>query len=337
MTPRVSVIIPIHNAAAWLATCLDSILAQSFQEFEIVCIDDASKDASLSILESYAAKDKRISVFAFSQNQGSGPARNRGIDEAKGEYLIFCDADDVYTPNALSLLYQRITETGAPIGGGNLAFMDHALKSFTGISSTVASTQFCENALVSPQEYPPLWLPIYHPRYMITADLLRNNNIRYPNLLRGQDPPFLAHVFCHAGQVAVCPEVVYIVRAAEAGKSKLADPQTFIDHVAHFRMGYEVFLEHGERDLAIFYLGQALAGILQLHAFLRFSREQRRLLLAALLPLADSIGEDLFQERYFPYPVKGEQLKRDVALVTTGTYKFILAKIMERLRKELKL
>ena len=106
MTPRVSVIIPIHNAAAWLATCLDSILAQSFQEFEIVCIDDASKDASLSILESYAAKDKRISVFAFSQNQGSGPARNKGINEAKGEYLIFCDADDVYTPNALSLLYQ---------------------------------------------------------------------------------------------------------------------------------------------------------------------------------------------------------------------------------------
>ena len=91
---RVSVIIPVYNAAPWLGACLDSVLGQTLREIEVVCVDDGSTDGSVDILLECAAKDPRVRMLRQPENLGQGAARNRGLEEAKGEYAYFMDADD---------------------------------------------------------------------------------------------------------------------------------------------------------------------------------------------------------------------------------------------------
>ncbi len=98
--PLVSVIIPVYNAEKYIAKCLDSLIGQSLKDFEIICVDDGSKDSSLSILQEYAQKNDRIRVVS-QPNSGAGPARNRGMDLAGGKYLSILDADDFFDRDML--------------------------------------------------------------------------------------------------------------------------------------------------------------------------------------------------------------------------------------------
>ena len=89
----VSIIIPVYNASKYLYRCLDSILNQTFRDFELILINDGSTDNSLEILREYETKDSRIIVID-KPNEGVSAARNQGIEIAKGEYIMFCDSDD---------------------------------------------------------------------------------------------------------------------------------------------------------------------------------------------------------------------------------------------------
>lgn len=102
---KVSIIIPVYNVEKYLPACLDSVLGQSLQELECICIDDASPDHCGEILDKYAARDSRISVLHLSENRKQGYARNRGLEKAEGEYVYFLDSDDMVSPNAMEELY----------------------------------------------------------------------------------------------------------------------------------------------------------------------------------------------------------------------------------------
>ena len=91
--PKISVIVPVYNVEQYLRICLDSILAQTFQDFEIICINDGSTDNSLKILEEYKQLDDRLVILTQTQS-GAAIARNNGIKQAKGEYIQFLDSDD---------------------------------------------------------------------------------------------------------------------------------------------------------------------------------------------------------------------------------------------------
>lgn len=101
MLPKVSIIIPIYKAEKYLSKCIDSILGQEFKEFEVLLIDDGSPDKSGEICEEYALKDNRIRVF-HKPNGGVSSARNLGLDNAKGEWIVFVDADDWISPDFLT-------------------------------------------------------------------------------------------------------------------------------------------------------------------------------------------------------------------------------------------
>ena len=101
--PEISVIIPVYNAKRWLSSCLDSLLAQTFQDWEAICVDDGSTDGCAEILAKYAAQDERIRVFG-QQNAGPSSARNHGLREVRGEYIAFVDADDEVDPQYLELM-----------------------------------------------------------------------------------------------------------------------------------------------------------------------------------------------------------------------------------------
>lgn len=106
---KLSVIIPVYNSEQHLKRCLDSVLAQRFTDFELLLIDDGSTDSSFEICQSYAQNDNRIRIIQ-KQNGGPGAARNLGISESKGEWIVFIDSDDWVDPNHLESLTDDIEE-----------------------------------------------------------------------------------------------------------------------------------------------------------------------------------------------------------------------------------
>lgn len=103
-SPQISVIIPIFNVEKFLPRCLDSVLAQTFKNFEVICVNDGSPDDCDKILEEYAAKDDRIKIVN-QRNQGLSMARNNGFKIANGEYIYFLDSDDFIHPKLLECAY----------------------------------------------------------------------------------------------------------------------------------------------------------------------------------------------------------------------------------------
>lgn len=108
MSPFLSIIIPVYNVAPYLRECLTSVLAQTFTDWEAICVDDGSTDGSGVILDEYAAKDDRFRVL-HQTNAGVSIARNYGLSGAKGEWLLFADADDAYRVNAFSEIAKLVS------------------------------------------------------------------------------------------------------------------------------------------------------------------------------------------------------------------------------------
>ena len=111
-TPKISVIVPVYKAEAYLHRCVDSLLAQTFTDFEILLIDDGSPDRSGEICDEYARKDSRVRVF-HKENGGVSSARQCGMDHAQGEYTIHADPDDWVEPTMLEELYKKAKEEDA--------------------------------------------------------------------------------------------------------------------------------------------------------------------------------------------------------------------------------
>jgi CDP-glycerol glycerophosphotransferase len=112
--PRFSVVVPVHRAQGFLRVCLDSVLEQSFGDFEVIVVDDASPDACGAIIAEFAAADARVNPVRRERTGGTGPARDAGACLATGDYLLFLDADDLLTPGALAAADARLGRTGDP-------------------------------------------------------------------------------------------------------------------------------------------------------------------------------------------------------------------------------
>ncbi|MEW2509332.1 CDP-glycerol glycerophosphotransferase family protein [Streptomyces sp. NPDC046870] len=112
--PRFSVIVPCFKVQGFLRECLDSVLGQSFGDFELIAVDDCSPDGCGAILDEYADRDPRVRVLHLPENVGLGRARNAGMPHATGDYLLFLDSDDTLTPGALRAVADRLTEAGDP-------------------------------------------------------------------------------------------------------------------------------------------------------------------------------------------------------------------------------
>ena len=117
--PKVSVIVPVYNVAEYVEGCLNSLIAQTEKDIEIICVDDGSTDSSGQIVEEMARKDKRIKVI-HQKNGGLSAARNTGLDKATGEYVSFCDSDDYLHPEFFEKFVKVMNETKADIVCGQL-------------------------------------------------------------------------------------------------------------------------------------------------------------------------------------------------------------------------
>ncbi|PTH89336.1 glycosyl transferase [Streptomyces sp. A244] len=112
--PRFSIIVPVYKVQGFLRECLDSVLGQSYGDFEVIAVDDRSPDGSGAILDEYAACDARVRVLHLPENVGLGRARNTGLAQAAGDYVLFLDSDDHYTPGLLAAVAARLAATDDP-------------------------------------------------------------------------------------------------------------------------------------------------------------------------------------------------------------------------------
>lgn len=108
--PFFSVIIPVYNRESLLPETVDTVLAQEFDDFELILVDDKSTDGSLAVCEAYARRDARVRVVALPENQGRNIARNKGVEVARADWICYLDSDDFYYPNHLSTIRRMIAE-----------------------------------------------------------------------------------------------------------------------------------------------------------------------------------------------------------------------------------
>jgi len=118
-TPRLSVVVPVYNVEAYVAECLDSLLAQEFRDFEIIVVDDGSTDGSAAVVEGYLRANPQISMV-HTANHGLGAARNHGVRLARGELLAFVDSDDTLPPYAYALMVSTLDESGSELVVGSV-------------------------------------------------------------------------------------------------------------------------------------------------------------------------------------------------------------------------
>lgn len=114
MDPKISVIVPVYNGEKYLRKCLDSIVAQTLKDIQIICVNDGSTDSSLQILNEYANKDNRIEIIS-QENSGLGAARNTGINAARGTYLGFVDSDDFIDETLYEKVYNKAEKNKADV------------------------------------------------------------------------------------------------------------------------------------------------------------------------------------------------------------------------------
>lgn len=188
----ISIIVPVYNAEKYLYRCIDSVLSQSFTDFELILVDDGSKDCSAQICEDYAKKDHRIRVI-HQPNSGVSAARNRGIERAKGEYISFIDADDWIEQNMYNLLLEKAFTMDA-----DYVYCDYFQEN--GFSSVRKETAKCfpDNSISTKRNILGRWfLPAWSS--IIKRTIISQNKIYFSHRLAyNEDFHFIARclVFC---------------------------------------------------------------------------------------------------------------------------------------------
>ena len=230
---KISVIMPIYNDEEKIYDSINSVLSQSLTDIELICVDDGSTDNSLRILKSLAEKDDRIRVFS-QKNQGSGKARNKGISEAKGEYIAFLDSDDQMVDNdALNQLYTEAKKNNVDMVSGGIQFVDKGKISY----EFSCFKPITELKLRSVGDY---CLPWYFYKNIFKRSLLIENNIRFPDLLRGQDPIFLVEILSHLDNFLEVPVLYYSY--VTPNYNKVDNSLKYYDYFVHYYLVFKLLM-----------------------------------------------------------------------------------------------
>ena len=187
---KVSIIIPIYNSEKYLHDCLDSVLSQTLDDIEVICINDGSIDGSLDILKGYAEKDKRI-VVLDKANEGVAIARNIGINKANGEFVCFMDSDDLYpTDDVLETLYSKAKENHVLVAGGEFSVFDENIKPYEfkqKFGKSIDGYLFKKDGLIDYKNYQ---FDYGFHRFIYNREMLIKNSIYFPEYTRLEDPIF---------------------------------------------------------------------------------------------------------------------------------------------------
>lgn len=206
-TPKVSVLVPVYNVEKYIDECIQSILDQSFKDFELIVVDDASLDGSMSIVSKYADQDKRIRIIRKAHNEGLMSARKTGYLNAVGKYIMFCDSDDYLPKNSIEILYNSIANTAFDI-----VFADYIRKDrygeriFKRTSTEFSTIEDVLKGLLTRKIKTYLWSCIFDSRLFV------NNYQTIKKQTINEDFILLTQILNHCKQVSFVNECVYVYR-----------------------------------------------------------------------------------------------------------------------------
>ena len=192
--PSISVIVPVYQAEKLLHRCFESVSRQTFPDWELILVDDGSTDGSAALCDKFAARESRARVFHRKKNQGVSEARNLGINESRGDYITFLDADDCYEFQALETLWNLREQSGADAA-----------------ACRVYGEAEIREKLIDPLVGDRLTQPVfngYSVCYLFSTDIIRKNHITFdgPYL---EDELFVLEYFCNARSLAATDQPLY--------------------------------------------------------------------------------------------------------------------------------
>lgn len=207
MNPLISIIVPTYNVEKYIRTCIESILAQTYRNVEVIIVNDGSTDQSLAVISDLICSHHNVKVIN-QKNQGLSVARNTGIDVATGKYITFVDADDKIMPGFVSSLYQIADKTGADIVRGSFRdFNGNIPKGWVPDFNvpTNCGTIVLDQFLSSNISF-VVWSSIYR------LDFINSNHIRFTPGILLEDGDFTTRAYMLAKLVATSPEPNYAYR-----------------------------------------------------------------------------------------------------------------------------
>lgn len=202
----ISIIIPVYNVEQYLRHCLDSLLGQTYKNFEVICVDDGSTDGSLDILYQYATKDKRVQVIT-QQNQFAGVARNNGLKYAKGEYLLFLDSDDFFEKDMLANVYAKAVEDKADICLFGARRYDHISQQFSDMPWILRTQYFPKYIPFSAKDSKDYIFALSSPcpwSKLFRRKFIEENGLKFMPLKRTNDLFFVEAALSKAGRITYC-------------------------------------------------------------------------------------------------------------------------------------
>jgi glycosyltransferase involved in cell wall biosynthesis len=248
---KVSVLMPVYNLEDYIEHAMESLFNQTLKDIEIVCVNDGSVDGSLKILREFESKYDFIKVYS-QENKGAGPALNKCIEEATGEYIAFLDADDIYVDDdALEKMYDYAVENDADMVAGNLKFVEGANYKVVDADHYKRKLyRLCETkSSMAPNQY---GIPYAFYKNIFKREFLNKHNIRFPPYKRGVDTLFLARVLVNVDRIYTIPVWLYGYNHAVGGgfNKKLSDYDFIRNFFKVFKGVFDVFYEAGFDDVA---------------------------------------------------------------------------------------
>lgn len=231
--PQISVVIPVYNAEKYLGCCIESVLEQSFSDYELILIDDGSKDMSLTICHKYAMRDKRIKIIS-QKNSGVSVARNKGLECALGKFISFVDSDDYLEPQALEKLYKSVTKEPCDLVCGSFQRIcaNGASSPFIWSSRTLRSAKELADVCYKMNMSVVLggvWGKLYR------NTIIKKYQIRFPHDISvAEDNIFNINYYQIINNVILLEDIVYNYRENENSLTATVTPNTFNNLISVF-------------------------------------------------------------------------------------------------------
>lgn len=248
---KVSIIIPIYNGEKHLAECLDTIQNQTYTNLEIICINDGSRDKSLSILKEYQKKDDRFIVID-QKNAGQSKARNEGIRRASGKYISFVDCDDFIELDMIEKMVLKAEETNADIVITNFSlyfedtgryesYRDEVL--YYTLKNKVFTVEECPEII----KYVGVWDKLFE------TDFLKKNNLFFWENIIYEDHLYSVQAELYANRISLIPEHLYYYRknAGESITDKEADNDAFKTDFLRIHKKIQEILDENKTSLKV--------------------------------------------------------------------------------------
>lgn len=225
---KVSIVVPVYNGESYLRECLDSLLGQTLEDIEIICVDNCSTDNSVDIITRYAKRDRRVSLIKQDVNRGQGNSVNRGWDVATGEYIAECDADDYASPDMYETLYNR--SQGADVVWGGWYDLEQGNLTKRGIGGSYSPF----NPMVALDTKKRFTFLQYQPHILSAIykrEFMNENGLRYRNDTVYEDLSLSFRIRTIAKTYMLIPEPLYFYRRdnPNSGTATIQDSMSVLE------------------------------------------------------------------------------------------------------------